>query len=55
MNVAHDLDRAGNDAIVVRGRHLIISSKISAGNAESIVIKAAEELALICCKYKPNR
>ena len=37
MNVAHDLDRVDNDASVVKGSHWIMSSKISAGSAESIV------------------
>lgn len=36
MNVAHDLDRAGNDARVVKGDHWIISSNISVGSAENI-------------------
>ena len=37
MNVAHDLDRADNDAIVVKGNHWMMSSKISTGSTESII------------------
>ena len=37
MKVAHDLDRVDKDAIVIKGRHWMISSKTSAGNTESIV------------------
>lgn len=43
MNAAHDLDRVGNDAIVVKGRHWIISSKISVGKIESIVQALAKQ------------
>ena len=37
MNVAHDLDRVDNDAIVVKGNHWMMSSKISTGSTESII------------------
>jgi hypothetical protein len=42
MNVAHDLDRVGNDARVVKGSHWIMSSKISVGSTESIGWTLAE-------------
>ena len=44
MNVAHDLDRVGNDdAIVVKGKNCMISNKISAGSVESITWTLAEQ------------
>ena len=38
ISVAHDLERVGNDAIVVKGNHWMISSKISTGSSESIIV-----------------
>ena len=40
MNVAHDLDRVGNDAMVVTDNHWMISNKISTGSVESMISRA---------------
>ena len=37
MNIAHDLDKADNDAIVANGSHWMISSNISTGNVERVI------------------
>lgn len=39
MKAAHDLDRADSDAIVVRGSNWIISSRVSRGSIERIIIR----------------
>ena len=38
ISVAHDLERVGNDAIAVKGNHWMISSKISTGSVESVIL-----------------